>query len=113
MLAGQAEHRSAVHSEVFAFPMIMVSFCQQALTATLPSHCLPPSDVGLEFEMFALKALLLSCLHDVHVRCLFDALFSQGMEIETLCSKGVVLFRMSVSVLHLGERFHTPQTLYW
>jgi hypothetical protein len=28
----------------------------------------------------------------VHVRYLFDPVLSQGMEIETLCSKRVVLF---------------------
>ena len=85
----------------------MVSFFQQILTALLPSPCLPPSDVGLEFEMFTLQALLRGCLHDVHVRYFFDALLSQGMEIETLCSKSVVVLWMLVSVGHLRERDST------
>ncbi len=90
----------------------MVSFCQQVFTSPLPSHCLPPpSDVGLEFEMFTLNALLRGCLHDVHVRYFFNPLLSQGMEIKTLCSKRFVVFWMLVSVGHLRERFHTPRTL--
>ena len=90
----------------------MVSFCQQVFTSPLPSHCLPPpSDVGLEFEMFTLNALLRGCLHDVHIRYFFNPLLSQGMEIKTLCSKRFVVFWMLVSVGHLRERFHTPRTL--
>ena len=49
----------------------MVSFRQQSLTSPFPSHCLPSSDVDLEFEMFTLKVLLRRCLYDVHVRYLF------------------------------------------
>jgi hypothetical protein len=48
--------------------------------------------VGFEFEMFTLKALLRGCPHGVHVRYLFDPVLSQDMEIETLCSKRVVVF---------------------
>ena len=86
--------------------MVTGSFCQQVFKAFLPSHCLPPSDVGLEFEMFTLKALLRVCLHDVHVRYFFNPLISQVMEIKTLCSKRVVVFWMLVSVGHLRERLH-------
>ena len=82
----------------------MVSSCQQVLTAPLPSHCLPPSDVGLEFEKFTLKALLRGCLHDVHVRYFFNPLLSQGMEIETLCSKRAVCFVGLCFVLNVGVR---------
>jgi hypothetical protein len=49
-------------------------------------------DVGFEFEMLTLKALLRGRPHDVHVRYLFDPLLSQGMEIETLCPKSIVVF---------------------
>jgi hypothetical protein len=82
----------------------MFGFCQQALTAPLPSNCPPPSDVCLEFEMFTLKALLRGCLHDVHVRYLFDTLLSKGMEIETLCSKRAVCFVGLCFVLNVGVR---------
>ena len=63
----------------------MVKFIQQLLTRLLPSLCIPPSDAGFELEMFSLKALLLGCLHDIHVCYFFDPLLPQGMEIETLC----------------------------
>ena len=90
MLAGQAEHLSTVYSEVLAVGY--VRFSPTTLTPPLPSHCLPPSDVGFEFEMFTLKALLWGGPHGVHVRYLFDPLLSQGMEIETLRPKRAVWF---------------------
>ncbi len=49
--------------------------------------------------------VLRGCLHDFRVRYLADPLLSQDMEIETLCSKKVVLFWMSVSIWQLWERF--------
>jgi glutamate racemase len=54
------------------------------LTPFLPSLCLPPSDIGLELEMLSLKALLLGCLHYLHIYYFFDPLLPQGMDIETL-----------------------------
>ena len=62
-------------------PQVVVSFSQQVLAALLPSPCLPPSNVGFEFEMFSLKTFLRGCLHDVHIRYFFDPLLPQGMEV--------------------------------
>jgi len=42
--------------------------------------------MGLELEMFCLKALLLGCLHYLHVCYFFDPLLPQRMDIETLRS---------------------------
>ena len=41
--------------------------------------------MGLELEMLSLKALLLGCLHDLHICYFFDPLLPQGMDVETLC----------------------------
>ena len=43
------------------------------------------------------KALLRGCLHNVHARYFFNPLFSEGMKIETLCSKRVVVLLTLVS----------------
>jgi glutamate racemase len=40
--------------------------------------------VGLELEMLSLKALLLGCLHYLHICHFFDPLLPQDMDIETL-----------------------------
>ena len=90
----------------------MVTFIQQFLTALLPSLYLPPWDVGFELEMLSLKALLLGCLHDIHVCYFFDPLLPQGMEIETLCRTSVVVCLLFMTVGHLRERLHTQRALY-
>jgi hypothetical protein len=49
--------------------------------------------------------------YEVYLRYLFDPLFSQGMEVETLCSRELALLSMLVSAWHLWKRFLTPRTL--
>jgi len=90
----------------------MVTFIQQFLTALLPSLYLPPWDVGFELEMLSLKALLLGCLHDLHVCYFLDPLLPQSMEIETLCRTSVAVCLLLIPVGHLRKRPHTPRALY-
>jgi hypothetical protein len=70
MLAGQAEHISTVYSEVLSVNYVRFFFNKLS-------------------ELIEKKP---NITHGVHVRYLFDPLLSQGMEIETLCPKRVVLF---------------------
>ena len=44
--------------------------------------------MGLELELFFLKALFLECLHFLYICDLFNPLFPQGMDIETLLRAG-------------------------
>jgi hypothetical protein len=66
--------------------------------------------MGLEqrLEMFSLKALLLGCLHYLHVCYFFDPLLPQGMDIETLRRTIATVCLLWMSVGYLRKRLHTP-----
>jgi hypothetical protein len=69
MLAGQAEHLSTVYSEVLAVGY--VRFSPTTLTPPLPSHCLPPSDVGFENSPWRLRHCVPRELFCSDCRCQF------------------------------------------
>ena len=87
----------------------MVSFRQQSLTSPFPSHCLPSSDVDLEFEMFTLKVLLRRCLYDVHVRYLFtgNPLLSCMYVCVYVCMYVCIYIRMYVCMYGVYTNMHT------
>jgi hypothetical protein len=64
--------------------------------------------MGLELEMFSLKALLLGCLHYLHVCYFFDPLLPQGMDIETLRRTSATVCLLWMSVGYSLKRLHTP-----
>jgi hypothetical protein len=68
--------------------------------------------MGLELEIFSLKALLLGCLHYLHVCDFFNPLLPQGMDIETLRRVGATVCLLWMSVGYLWKRLHTPRALY-
>jgi hypothetical protein len=62
--------------------------------------------------MFSLKALLLGCLHYLHVCYFFDPLLPQGMDIETLRRAIATVCLLWMSVGYSRKRLHTPRALY-
>ena len=68
--------------------------------------------MGLEVEMLSLKALLLGCLHYLHVCYFFDPLLPQGMDIETLRRTSATVCLLWMSVGYSRKRLHTPRALY-
>ena len=68
--------------------------------------------MGLELEMFSLKALLLGCLHYLYVCYFFDPLLPQGMDIETLRRTSATVCLLLMSVGYSWKRLHTPRALF-
>jgi glutamate racemase len=68
--------------------------------------------MGLELEMFSLKALLLGCLHYLHVCDFFDPLLPQGMDIETLHRVSATVCLLWMPMEYSRKRLHTPRALY-
>jgi len=67
--------------------------------------------VGLKLKLL-LKALFLECLHFLHICDLFNPLFPQGMDIETLLRAGATVCLLLMCMGHLWKRLHAPQALY-
>jgi len=67
--------------------------------------------MGLELEIFSLKALLLGCLHYLHVCYFFDPLLPQGMDIETLRRVSATVCLLWMSVGYSRKRLHTQWAL--
>jgi len=70
------------------------------------------SDMGLEPEMFSLKALLLGFLHCFHVCDFFNPQLPQGMNIETLRRVGATLCLLLTPVGYSRKRLQTPRALH-
>ena len=75
MPVGQAEHLSTAHPEALSISYVRL-LSPTASAPLLPSLCLPPSGVGLEFKVLTLGATFHTRRYEVYLRYLFDPLLS-------------------------------------
>ena len=110
MPVGQAEHLSTAHPEALSISYVRL-LSPTASAPLLPSLCLPPSKAGLESEVLTLRAAFHTRRYEVYLRYLFDPLLSQGMKVETFCSRELALPCMLIFAWHLWKTFLTQWTL--
>jgi hypothetical protein len=110
MPVGQAEHLSTAHPEALSVSCVGC-YLQQPPAPLLPSVCLPPSNLGLESKVLTLGAAFHARRYEVYLRYLFDPLLSQGMKVESFCSREWALPCVLEFAWHLWKKFLTQRTL--